>query len=82
MNKLGTPKFGLNDTEAVKCEACGGEVFEEGLMLRKVSALLTGTGQPGIVPVPVFMCAKCGHINKEFLPVGHEDKESNGNLNL
>lgn len=68
VNKLGTPTFNANDTEAVKCEKCGGEIFQQGLMLRKVSALLTGTGKPGIIPVPVFICEKCGHVNSEFIP--------------
>lgn len=67
-NKLGVPQFGLSDTTAVQCEACGNEVFEQALILRKVSPILTGNGQPGIVPVPVFICSKCGHVNKEFLP--------------
>ena len=68
VSKLGAPQIGLSDTEAVKCEKCGGEVFEQGLILRRVSALLTGNGKPGIVPVPVFLCSKCGHVNAEFLP--------------
>lgn len=68
MGKLGTPQFTLRDTEAIKCEHCGGEVFEEGVMLRRVPALLTGTGKPGVIPVPVFICSKCGHVNSEFIP--------------
>lgn len=67
-SKLGAPQLSLADTTPVKCEACGGEVFEQALMLRKVSPILTGNGQPGIVTVPVFICSKCGHVNQEFLP--------------
>lgn len=36
--------------------------------LRKVSAIVTGTGQSGYLPVQVFSCAACGHTNAEFLP--------------
>lgn len=58
----------LDQTKPIKCDACGHEAFIEALHLRKVSALLTGTGQPGIYPIQVFACVKCGHVNEEFLP--------------
>ncbi len=68
MDKLGGPQISLQDTTAVKCEKCGGEIFESGMLLREVSALMTGTGQPGIIPIPVFICSKCGHVNSQFIP--------------
>lgn len=68
VDKLGAPQISLADTTPVVCEQCGCEIFEQGLMLREVSPLITGTGQPGIVPVPVFLCTKCGHVNQQFLP--------------
>ena len=61
MEKLGGPQISLQDTTAVVCEKCGGQVFENGVILREVSAILTGTGQPGIIPIPVFICSECGH---------------------
>lgn len=68
VNKLGKPQVQLSETEPVVCEKCGCNVFQEGLMMRRVSPLLTGTGQPGIVPIPVFQCSNCGWVNREFLP--------------
>jgi hypothetical protein len=50
------------------CDECGHEVFQEGMMLRKVSKFLTGNPQDGLVPIPIFMCSKCGGVNQEFLP--------------
>ena len=58
----------LDKTTAMTCDGCGHEVFQEGMMLRKVSKFLTGNPQDGLVPIPVFMCTKCGHVNQEFLP--------------
>ena len=29
---------------------------------------LTGTPQDALIPLPVFSCAKCGHVNESFLP--------------
>ena len=75
MDKLGGPQFSLQDTTAVKCDKCGGEIFENGVILREVSALMTGTGQTGIVPIPVFICSKCGHVNDQFIP---QDLKKNG----
>lgn len=57
---------GIDQTTPVLCEGCGNETFNQALYLRRVSALLTGTGQEGIVPVPTFICTKCGHINEKF----------------
>lgn len=58
----------INQTTAVSCEECGHMYFDQALHLRLASGLLTGTGQPTYIPIPVFACKKCGHINQEFLP--------------
>jgi uncharacterized Zn finger protein len=58
----------ISQTQPVTCEECGGVYFEQGLILRKASKFLTGTGQDGFIPIPVFNCKKCGHVNQEFLP--------------
>ena len=58
----------LDKTQEVVCDECGHNVFQEGLMLRKTSKFLTGTTQDALIPLPVFSCAKCGHVNTEFLP--------------
>ena len=36
--------------------------------MRKMSALLSPHGQETMIPMQVFACAKCGHINEDFLP--------------
>ena len=58
----------ITQTSSVTCEECGGVYFEQGLILRKASKFLTGTGQDGYIPIPVFNCKKCGHVNKAFQP--------------
>lgn len=65
----------LSNTTPIVCEECGNQVFTEGTMLRRVSRILLGEAKDGILPIPVFTCSKCGHVNKEFLPKGiSEDK--------
>ena len=34
--------------------------------MRKLSALLSPHGKETMMPVQVFACAKCGHINDDF----------------
>jgi uncharacterized Zn finger protein len=58
----------LDKTTATSCDECGNEVFQEGVLLRKASRFLTGTSQDALIPIPVFACMKCGHVNKEFQP--------------
>jgi DNA-directed RNA polymerase subunit RPC12/RpoP len=58
----------LDKTAEIVCEECGHNVFQEGLMLRKASKFLAGTEKDALIPLPVFSCSKCGHVNDEFLP--------------
>lgn len=65
----------MSQTTPIVCEKCGNDVFTEGLMLRKVSRILMGDTKDGVLPIPVFACSKCGHVNKEFLPKGIDRPE-------
>ena len=62
-----TPEIIAQATEVV-CEECDHKVFEEKMMIRKISRLLIGADKDQVVPLPVICCAACGHINKEFQP--------------
>jgi hypothetical protein len=46
----------------------GNQVFQEGVILRKVSRFVTGTSEDGIIPVPVFFDVKTGKVLVELLP--------------
>jgi predicted nucleic-acid-binding Zn-ribbon protein len=58
----------LSQTTEETCESCGHSVFTQAYKMRKLSALLSPAGQESMIPIQVFTCAKCGHINKGFLP--------------
>lgn len=62
------PNFDITQTSAEICENCNGQAFRDALLLRKVSALLTETGKEGYLPIQVFACVKCGHVNNHFIP--------------
>lgn len=65
-----SPKLNINLGEApyVNCEKCEHAVFEEKMMIKKVSRFMTGGSQDSIVPLPVIVCANCGNINEMFKP--------------
>lgn len=65
----------LDKTVEITCDECGHQVFQEGLMLRKASKFLTGTAVDSLIPIPVFCCSSCHHVNSEFLPEGLRKNE-------
>ena len=58
----------ISQTEAEICESCGNNTFVQVYQMRRLSALLSPTGQETKIPIQMFACHKCGHINKSFLP--------------
>ena len=60
----------FSKTKEICCEKCKNTTFKQTLMLRKMSALVAPNGQETIIPMQVFACEECGHVNKEFADVG------------
>jgi len=58
----------FSQTTAEVCEKCENDTFVQVYRMRKLSALLSPTGQETMIPIQVFACAKCSHINKGFQP--------------
>jgi len=58
----------ITQTTPVVCDECGGEHFTQVTLMRKLSPMLSPTGQPALIPIPVYACCKCGHVNDEFQP--------------
>lgn len=61
------PKYSLSDTSPLNC-SCGHSLFQECLILRKLSMILTGDKKDTVITVPVLACLKCGEVLKEMLP--------------
>lgn len=66
----------LSTAQDVICENCGNYTFQEVVLMKKVSALVSPTGKEAIVPIPTFSCNACGFINKQFLPIKPTETES------
>jgi len=70
MNNPQQPQMNIDfsQTTPVVCEKCGHDVFMPAMKMRKLSALLSPTGQETMIPIQAFACVECNHINEGFLP--------------
>ena len=57
----------LSKTTAIDTPS-GGKVWQQGMILRKVSKFITGTSEDVIVPIPVFYDPENGAILEDTLP--------------
>ena len=67
----------LSQAETILCEKCGNGLFIQSFFLKKLSALVSPTGQEAIIPLQVYSCGNCGHINSKLNPTTSEKAESN-----
>ena len=70
MNNPQQPQMNIDfsQTTAEVCEKCENDTFVQVYKMRKLSALLSPTGEEAMIPIQVFACYTCGHINKGFQP--------------
>ena len=62
----------LNDAETMKCEDCGNTVFIPAFFLKRLSPLVSPTGQEALIPIQVYSCGNCGKVPDKLM------KEVNG----
>ena len=60
-------RLDLKDIKNVPCDACDSEMFNAAFILKRLPAIASPTGKESLIPVQLFSCAACGHINEEFL---------------
>jgi len=56
----GMPTMDLSTAQDVTCDKCEAKTFDTMFMIKRVQA--------GVIPIPIFKCSVCGHVNKEFQP--------------
>ena len=56
----------LKDTIDIKCDECENKYFTPTFEIRKLSALVSPNGQETMIPIQLFQCSKCGHVNEDF----------------
>jgi len=57
----------LSKTTAINTPS-GGKIWQQGMILRKVSKFVTGTSEDAIVPIPIFYDAETGDILEDTIP--------------
>lgn len=62
-----TPPIDLKNTSKVS-NSRGGQLFQQGIILRKVSRFVTGTDEDGLLPIPIFYCPATFKILESSVP--------------
>ena len=52
----------LSDAETMKCDECGNSVFIPAYFIKRLSPIVSPTGQEAIVPIQVYSCGNCGKV--------------------
>jgi uncharacterized Zn finger protein len=52
----------LKDAETVKCEDCGNSVFIPAFFIKRLSPIVSPTGQEALIPIQVYSCGNCGKV--------------------
>ena len=61
------PQIDLKNTSEVK-NFNGGSIFQQGVILRKVSRFVTGTDEDALLPIPVFYDPETNKILSDSVP--------------
>jgi hypothetical protein len=61
-------KVNIETASDVKCSECENLRFVQVYVIKRLSPIVSPTGEEILVPVPTFACAECGNINDEFVP--------------
>ena len=62
--------FSTNTTDVtlmLQCDDCGNYLFITASVIKRISPILSPTGQEALVPVQVYSCGNCGKVPKMFL---------------
>ena len=57
----------LSQAETMKCEYCGNYLFISSTIIKRISPIISPTGEEAIVPIDVYSCGNCGRIPKTLL---------------
>ncbi len=57
----------LKRAETIQCDDCGNYLFITASVIKRISPILSPTGQEALVPVQVYSCGNCGKVPKMFL---------------
>lgn len=56
----------VENAKNLACEKCNTQVLKQVFVIKVISGLITGQSKDTLVPVPLFACNSCGHVNSMF----------------
>ena len=57
----------LKKAETIKCDDCGNYLFITSHVIKRISPIMSPTGQEALVSVQVYSCGNCGKVPKMFI---------------
>ena len=70
-------KVDLSQAETMKCEYCGNYIFIKGSIIKRLSALMSPTGEEALVPIEIYSCGNCGKVPSSMLKGSGIEEEVN-----
>ena len=55
----------IKQSKTLTCD-CGGILFHNGMIFKKISQFVSPTGKEELFPMEVIICDKCGKVPTEF----------------
>lgn len=55
----------MKSFKTITCD-CGGMIFEQGIVLKKFSAIVSPSGKEEVYPMEVLVCKACGKVPSEL----------------
>ena len=68
----------ISKADTITCDDCGNASFIQSFFLKRISALMSPTGQEAVVPIQVYSCGNCGIVPQKMLESSGMSNESNG----
>ena len=57
----------LREADTIKCDDCGNYLFITSHILKRLSAIVSPTGEEALIPVQVYSCGDCGKVPSKLL---------------
>ena len=60
-------KVDLAQAETLKCEYCENYLFISSTIIKRLSAIVSPTGEEALIPIDVYSCGNCGRVPASML---------------
>ena len=54
--------------QTLTCDKCTNHVFASVVVVKRISPIISPTGEEAVIPLQTYQCTECGNINEQFLP--------------